>query len=81
MPGFDWLRPQAPHGRNQDEAAGGAVGRRRNFAAALQDEFGRVPTEEEVDRMFHLTRVMWKAVLGLHYKRKEQKKSGQLAIF
>jgi hypothetical protein len=51
------------------------------IAVALQDEFGRVPTEEEIDRVFHLTRVMWKAVLGLHYKRKEQKKSGQLAIF
>jgi hypothetical protein len=24
---------------------------------------------------------MYKAVLGLHYKRQEQKKSGQLAIF
>jgi hypothetical protein len=40
-----------------------------------------VPTEEEIDRVFHLTRVMWKAVLGLHYKREEQKKSGQLVIF
>ena len=28
-----------------------------------------------------LTRVMYKAVLGLHFKRKEQKKNGQLAIF
>ena len=28
-----------------------------------------------------LTRVMYKAVLGLHYKRQEQKRSGQLAIF
>jgi hypothetical protein len=51
------------------------------IAVALQDEFGRVPTEEEIDKVFHLTRVMWKAVLGLHYKRKDQKKSGQLAIF
>jgi hypothetical protein len=51
------------------------------IAVALQDEFGRVPSEEEIDRVFHLTRVMWKAVLGLHYKRKDQKKSGQLAIF
>jgi hypothetical protein len=25
--------------------------------------------------------VMYKAVLGLHYKRQEQKKTGQLAIF
>jgi hypothetical protein len=28
-----------------------------------------------------LTRVMYKAVLGLHYKRQEQKQAGQLAIF
>jgi hypothetical protein len=51
------------------------------IAVALQDEFGRVPTEEEIDRVFHLTRVMWKTILGLHYRREEQKKSGQLAIF
>jgi hypothetical protein len=51
------------------------------IAVALQDEFGCVPTEDEIDRVFHLTRVMWKAVLGLHYKRREQKKNGQLAIF
>jgi hypothetical protein len=28
------------------------------IAVALQDEFGRVPSEEEIDRVFHLTRVM-----------------------
>jgi hypothetical protein len=50
------------------------------IAVALRDELGRVPTKEEIDRMFLLTRVMYKAVLGLHYKRQEQKKSGQLAI-
>jgi hypothetical protein len=50
-------------------------------AVALQDELGRVPKKEEIDRVFLLTRVMYKAVLGLHYKRQEQKKSGQLAIF
>ncbi len=47
----------------------------------LQDEYGRVPTEEEIDSVFHLTRVMYKAILRLHYRRQEQKKSGQLAIF
>ena len=51
------------------------------IAVALQDELGRVPTKEEIDRVFLLTRVMYKAVLGLHFKRQEQKKSGQLAIF
>src|SRR5262249_27767201 len=51
------------------------------IAVALHDELGRVPKEEEVNQVFLLTRVMYKAVLGLHYKRQEQKKSGQLAIF
>ena len=51
------------------------------IAVALQDELGRVPKQEEIDRVFLLTRVMYKAVLGLHFKRQEQKKTGQLAIF
>jgi hypothetical protein len=51
------------------------------IAVALYDEYGRVPTEDEINKVFHLARVMYKAVLGLHYKRQEQKKSGQLAIF
>ena len=51
------------------------------IAVALHDELGRVPKEDEVNQILLLTRVMYKAVLGLHYKRQEQKKSGQLAIF
>lgn len=51
------------------------------IAVALRDELGRVPKEEEVNQIFLLTRVMYKAVLGLHFKRQEQKKNGQLAIF
>ena len=51
------------------------------IAVALQDEYGRVPTSEEIESVFHLTRVMYKAVLGLHYRRQEQKRSGQLALF
>jgi hypothetical protein len=51
------------------------------IAVALRDELGRVPKEEEINQVFLLTRVMYKAVLGLHFKRKEQKKTGQLAIF
>ena len=51
------------------------------IAVALHDELGRVPKTEEVDQVFLLSRVMYKAILGLHYKRKEQKKAGQLAIF
>ena len=51
------------------------------IAVALQDELGRVPKLEEINEVYLLTRVMYKAVLGLHFKRKEQKKQGQLAIF
>jgi hypothetical protein len=51
------------------------------IAVALQSELGRVPKKEEIDQTFLLARVLYKAVLGLHYKRQEQKKQGQLAIF
>jgi hypothetical protein len=51
------------------------------IVVALHDELGRVPKEEEINQIFLLTRVMYKAILGLHYKRQEQKKNGQLAIF
>jgi hypothetical protein len=51
------------------------------IAVALHDELGRVPKEDEINQVFLLTRVMYKAVLELHFKRQEQKKSGQLAIF
>ncbi len=51
------------------------------IAVALHDELGRVPRQEEIKQVFLLTRVMYKAVLGLHYRRKEQRQIGQLAIF
>jgi hypothetical protein len=51
------------------------------IAVALQDELGRVPKEDEINQVFTLTRVMYKAVLGLHFKRRQQKQQGQLAIF
>ena len=50
-------------------------------AVALQDELGRVPKQEEIEQVTMLARVLYKAVLGLHYKREEQKRSGQLAMF
>jgi hypothetical protein len=51
------------------------------IAVALQSELGRVPKREKIDQAFLLARVLYKAVLGLHYKRQEQKKQGQLATF
>jgi hypothetical protein len=50
-------------------------------AVALQHELGRVPKEEEIEQVTLLARVMYKAILGLHYRRKEQKRAKQLAIF
>ena len=51
------------------------------IAVALRDELGRVPKKEEIENVFLMARVMYKAVLGLHYQRQQQKKNGQLAIF
>ncbi len=51
------------------------------IAVALQNELGRVPKEDEIDNVFLYARVMYKAVLGLHFLRQKQKKNGQLAIF
>ena len=51
------------------------------IAVALHDELGRVPKKEEIDNVFLLARVMYKAVLGLHFQRQQQKKNGQLVIF
>jgi hypothetical protein len=51
------------------------------IAVALHDELGRVPKTEEIENAYLIARVLYKAILGLHYKRQEQKKTGQLAIF
>jgi hypothetical protein len=51
------------------------------IVVALHDELGRVPKKEEIEQVFLLARVLYKAILGLHYKRQEQKQSGQMAIF
>ena len=51
------------------------------IAVALQDELGRVPKEDEINQVFLMARVMYKAVFGLHFERQKQKKQGQLAIF
>jgi len=50
-------------------------------AMALYSEYGRVPKEAEIDNVYHLTRVLYKAVLGTHFIRKHQKRTGQLALF
>ncbi len=50
-------------------------------AMALYSEYGRVPKEKEIDEVYHLTRVLYKAVLGTHFLRKQQEHTGQLALF
>jgi len=50
-------------------------------AMALYSEYGRVPKEQEIDQVYHLTRIIYKAVLGTHFLRKQQQRSGQLALF
>jgi hypothetical protein len=54
---------------------------RARVALALYSEYGHVPKEAEIDRIYHLTRVLYTAVLGTHYLRKQQKTSGQLVLF
>jgi hypothetical protein len=51
------------------------------IAAALYHEEGRVPTKEEVEKWTKFAKVLYTAVLGLHFEREQQKKDGQLAIF
>jgi hypothetical protein len=50
-------------------------------ALALYSEYGRVPREKEIDEVYHLTRVLYKAVLGTHFLRKQKQKNGQLVLF
>jgi hypothetical protein len=49
-------------------------------ALALYSEYGRVPQEKQIDEVYHVTRVLYKAALNTHYLRKRLK-TGQLALF
>ena len=51
------------------------------IATALLTELGRKPTSTEVERFYLAARVLYTAVLGLHFERKQQKARGQLPIF
>ncbi len=54
---------------------------RAKVAVALFDELGRRPTDQEVERFSLAARVLYKAVLGLHFERQTQKEEGQIALF
>lgn len=50
-------------------------------ALAMRDEFGKVPKEEDIEYTFCMARVLYKALLGTHYLRKQQHRTGQLPLF
>ena len=50
-------------------------------AMELYSKYGRVPKEQEIDEVYHLTRVLYKAVRGTDFLRKQQQQSGQLVLF
>jgi hypothetical protein len=50
-------------------------------AMALYSEYGRVPRENEIDEVYHLTRVLYKAIFSTHFLRKQQQQSEQLVLF
>jgi hypothetical protein len=50
-------------------------------ALAMHDEFGHVPKEDEIEYTYRLARVLYKAVLGTHYIRNQQQKTGQIPLF
>ena len=48
---------------------------------SVYHEEGRVPTAEEIEKWTKFAKVLYTAVLGLHFERQQQKKERQLAIF
>jgi hypothetical protein len=50
-------------------------------ALALYSEYGSMPSEQKIDEVYHLSRVLYKAVLGTHFLRKQQRQTGQLVLF
>ena len=50
-------------------------------AMAMYRAYGKVPKEQEIDQVYHLTRILYKAVLGTHFVRKQQQQTGQLVLF
>jgi hypothetical protein len=50
-------------------------------AMALYSEHGQVPKEAEIEHVYHVTRVLYNAVLGTRYLRERQRQDGQLVLF
>jgi hypothetical protein len=70
-----------PAGRAFFEQRATAIFALRSFFFCSEVELGRVPKKEEIDNVFLMALVMYKAVLGLHYQRQQQKKNGQLSLY
>jgi hypothetical protein len=51
------------------------------IVAALYTENGRVLTKDKIEKWTKFARVLYTAVLGLHFERQTQKKNKQLPIF
>ena len=51
------------------------------IAVALHDELGRVPKKEEIDNVFLMARVMYKAVLGLRFQRQTRRRTDKWLYF
>jgi hypothetical protein len=51
------------------------------ISLALRTVLRRKPTEQEIEKYTIAAEVLYTAVLGVHFERKQQKKNGQLAIF
>ncbi len=50
-------------------------------AVALYREFGRVPSQQEIDTTYHQARVLYRTVLGTHFLRRKQKDASQMILF
>ena len=51
------------------------------IAVALHDELGRVPKKEEIENVFLLARVMYKAVLGFIIRGNSRRKTASWQFF
>jgi hypothetical protein len=51
------------------------------IVAALYTENGRVITKDKIEKWTKFARVLYTAVLGLHFEQQTQKKNKQLPIF
>ena len=51
------------------------------IAAALYHANGKVPTQDEIEKWTKFAKVLYTAVLGLHFERQKQKKDEQMVIF